>query len=58
MNELDYYKVLQLDRTANITDIKRAYKRLSLKYHPVMVSYLYFCINMFTHPIINIDVQK
>jgi len=34
MSELDYYQILQLNRTANIDDIKKAFRRLSLKYHP------------------------
>lgn len=34
MSEFDYYQVLQLNRTATIDDIKKAFRRLSLKYHP------------------------
>lgn len=34
MSEFDYYQVLQLDRTATVDDVKKAFKRLSLKYHP------------------------
>ncbi|CAI2376393.1 unnamed protein product [Moneuplotes crassus] len=34
MSELDYYQILQLNRTATIDDVKKAYRRLSLKYHP------------------------
>lgn len=30
----DYYKVLGLDKSASEKDIKRAYRRLSKKYHP------------------------
>lgn len=30
----DYYKVLDLDKSASEKDIKRAYRRLSKKYHP------------------------
>lgn len=34
MSEFDYYQVLQLNRTATIDDIKKAFRKLSLKYHP------------------------
>lgn len=34
MSEFDYYQVLQLNRTATINDIQKAFRRLSLKYHP------------------------
>lgn len=30
----DYYKILDLKRSATSADIKKAYRRLSLKYHP------------------------
>lgn len=30
----DYYKILSVSRTASQADIKRAYRKLSLKYHP------------------------
>lgn len=32
--ELDPYEVLQVDKSATPLDIKRSYKKLSLKYHP------------------------
>ena len=34
MEYKDYYKILGVDRNANETDIKRAYRKLALKYHP------------------------
>ena len=30
----DYYEVLGIDKLASSSDIKKAYRRLSLKYHP------------------------
>lgn len=30
----DYYKVLEIKKNANAADIKKAYRKLSLKYHP------------------------
>ncbi len=30
----DYYRILEIDRTADETEIKKAYRRLALKYHP------------------------
>lgn len=30
----DYYKILAVSRSASAADIKRAYRKLSLKYHP------------------------
>jgi DnaJ-class molecular chaperone len=34
MSEFSYYKVLHINRTATIEDINKAYRKLSLKYHP------------------------
>jgi curved DNA-binding protein len=31
---VDYYKVLGVDKGANVDDIKKAYRKLALKYHP------------------------
>lgn len=30
----DYYKILELPRTASLKDIKKAYRAMSLKWHP------------------------
>jgi len=34
MAKRDYYEVLGVDKTAGADDIKRAYRRLAIKYHP------------------------
>jgi len=34
MEFIDYYKVLELDKSANDADIKKAYRKLARKYHP------------------------
>jgi curved DNA-binding protein len=34
MEFIDYYKVLELSKTATETDIKKAYRKLARKYHP------------------------
>lgn len=34
MSKRDYYEVLGVDKTADERDIKKAYKRLAMKYHP------------------------
>lgn len=34
MNFIDYYKLLELDRSASQADIKKAYRKLARKYHP------------------------
>ena len=34
MSKRDYYEVLAVDRTAGEAEIKRAYRRMAMKYHP------------------------
>lgn len=34
MDYIDYYKILELDKTATADDIKKAYRRLARKHHP------------------------
>ncbi|MFM2420234.1 MAG: hypothetical protein RL385_4957 [Pseudomonadota bacterium] len=34
MAKRDYYEVLELDRNASLDDVKKAYRKLALKYHP------------------------
>ena len=34
MDFIDYYKVLELDKSATKSDIKKAYRKLARKYHP------------------------
>jgi DnaJ family protein B protein 4 len=31
---VDYYKVLQVDKTAKDDDLKKAYRKLAMKWHP------------------------
>lgn len=34
MREIDYYKILEISPSANLKDIRAAYRRLARKYHP------------------------
>lgn len=33
-NEKDYYKILEVDKSSTIEDVKKSFKRLAVKYHP------------------------
>ena len=34
MSKRDYYEVLGVEKSASEDDLKRAYRRLAMKYHP------------------------
>jgi curved DNA-binding protein len=34
MEFIDYYKILEISKTATEADIKKAYRKLARKYHP------------------------
>lgn len=38
----DYYRVLGLKKGATETDIKKAYRKLAIKWHPVSIQILLF----------------
>ena len=35
MSELDYYKILGISKSASESEIKKAYRKAALKWHPV-----------------------
>src|SRR3954470_14841690 len=34
MDFIDYYKILEIDKSASDADVKKAYRRLARKFHP------------------------
>ncbi|WP_156506256.1 DnaJ domain-containing protein, partial [Oleiphilus sp. HI0117] len=34
MSKRDYYEVLGIERSADAKEVKKAYRRLAMKYHP------------------------
>lgn len=34
MNEIDYYEILEISRSADKSEIKKAYRQLAMRYHP------------------------
>ena len=34
MEEFDYYEILEIERTASGEEVKKAYRKMALKYHP------------------------
>lgn len=39
MSEKSYYDILEIPKTASEADIKKAYRKLALKWHPVISPY-------------------
>lgn len=44
MKKEDYYSVLRVSREASIDDIKQAFRKLALQYHPVRVLSISFLV--------------
>lgn len=35
----DYYKILEIPKEANLDDVKKAYKKLAIRWHPVLKTF-------------------
>lgn len=45
---VDYYKVLGVEKTADDDTIKKAYRKLALKFHPGLILYLFYTSIIYT----------
>ncbi len=59
----DYYKILALDSAANAEDIKRAYRKMAMQYHPdvnksVMANELFMQINEAYQVLSNAEMKR